>query len=374
MAICYLPSAICYLPSAIGYGESVAMIECWNCHQQTDDTLPDCQHCGEPVRRQGLMSFLKSSRAMTPPAPPPSPASAAAPPEGKAPPREHRDHHAPKPGHQAPAVEPSKGTGPLGAPKPRTGPLAAMVTPDSVVVYREAERFFAVQVSGARSMLAQLFGSQLSLESLCSAMLFTAYAALVEDSFVRLKVAAVTPTAPLIFPIPAHWVKLILEPLSLYRGAPSSPEAMLMGRTQGRLTSEVTQTLIADLIDWPYLAMHGNKRASQAEPQTWDRHYADALTDTVRRNFLSVPVLDGDGDRTEARLKHFCQQHEQVATYLSHEISLIIGWIASQQDPQVRQRSALLAPQAKNPLDFSTGALTHQDYWDTLASYSHRQM
>lgn len=243
--------------------------------------------------------------------------------------------------------------------------------PASAVVYFHADKFFAVQASGERSIIARLFGSSLDLPALCSAMLFAAYASLVEKNYVRLKVAAVTPTGPLIFPIPAQWVKLLLEPLSLFHEAQSSLEGMLMERAHGRsLTSETTQRLIAELIDWPFMS----GRSSQAEPQTWDRYYAEALTGIVRRSFPGAQPPLTLAQQTEAMLNNFFQQHEQEATYLSHEISLIIHYIASQQDAQLVQRYMLLAPNAENPLNFHPSALYDEEFWRTLARYSRRQI
>ncbi len=280
---------------------------CRHCRRETNETLPHCQHCGEPLRPSGLISFLKPRASDT--------------------------------------------TAP-GASEP--------VLPASAVAYFLAEEFFVVRASGERSLIARLFGTMLDWSSLCSALLFSAYAALVMEGHARLDVAAVTPTGALVFPIRAQWIKLIFEPLRLHREQ-QSLEGMLMARANARLTTFATQQLIADLIGWQY-AM--NADSSQA---SWNRHYADALTTVVRRT--RTRPTSADLVRVETLLKDFYQQHKSVATYLSHEVSLIVQWIAAQQDAQLLQRQQLLAPNEDNPLIFSPLALEDEEYWHRVAQY-----
>lgn len=317
----------------------MATVRCRSCGQQSNSSLTHCEHCGQPLRPSGLLAYLKSSKGELSSAP-------------------------------TGALTSKSERSDLARSESRS---ASDDLPHSAIIYFHAPEFFAVRVSGERSIIARLFGSSLELPSLCSAMLFTAYASLIENGFAKLQVAAVTPTSAIIFPIPAQWIKLIFEMVSLYKDPTPTIESMLMQRATSRLSSSATQQLIADLIGW-----QGPPTQSAAQQQThelfqWNRHYAEALTATIRQQYPTGRVsARGAVEKTEAMLTHFCQQHRHVATYLSHEISLIMRWIASKQDPQLQQRYHLLMPNAPNILHLSPAVLYDEEYWRTIAQHAQR--
>lgn len=330
----------------------MATVRCRHCHHETDSSLTNCQHCGTSLKASGLMSHLKPRTGELKPSPgEPQPAK----PETSEPPRQD-----------------SAGV---------TARFNARVSsaddlPYSAVIFYHAEDFFAVHASGERSIIARLFGSALELPSLCSAMLFSAYAALVEHGLARLQVAAVTPTGQLIFPIPAQWIKLIFETLSLHPSQPTSLEGMLMARAKGRVSSNATQQLIADLTEWHSVtaAIGGRDQLMESPIWTWNRHYAEAITAVVRQYYPNGRSSSrATVEKTEALLRQFYQNHKQMATYLSHEISLIVNWISSKQDPTIQQRYQLTVSHAPNLLHVSPTNLYDAEYWRTIAQYARRQ-
>lgn len=254
-----------------------------------------------------------------------------------------------------------------------TGPISAATMPHSAIIFFNVQRFFKVSASGERSLIARLFGSTLNLETLCSAMLFTAYVSLVSKNLIRMRVAAATMTGPIIFPIGTPWVKLLSEPLSLYRDKQHSLEGLLMEHLKGRaLTSDATQRLIADGIDWLH-QFSPPRDTPPPPPQSWDRHYADVLTAPARQYKPVAHELSSTAlEQTEALLKQFYAQDEKVATYLSHEINLIMHWLSAQIDEQVRQRYNLLPPKKTNPLSLAQTDFYDERYWQTLNAYARR--
>ena len=329
------------------------MTICRHCRKETDETKPNCEHCGQALTA-GMIGFLKT-RGNT------DALGATTPPTQTAAP-------APKP-----PTAPKPSTAPL-KPKPRADAPTSSELPASALVYFRAEQFFRVQPSGERSIIARMFGSTLTLPALCSAMLFTAYVSNVTKHLIRLRVAAAVTTGPLTFPIHAQWVRLLSEPLGLYRDHQETLEGMIMEHLRGRgLTSDATQRMIADLIDWPH-PLSQLKRAKPAPPQTWDRHYADMLTAPARRYASAAQQAPAEAvAQTEKILRQFCQQDAKVAEYLSHEVNVIVQWLSTQQDEQVRQRLRLLYPQGTNPLDLSLSNLYDDKYWNLLTSYTRRE-
>jgi hypothetical protein len=329
----------------------MALIRCRHCSQETDNALATCQHCGQPLRPSGLMSFLKPRGGEAAPktGEPPSPSLV----------------KPANPLQSRPTVEV----------KPATARLSSTDNlPDSAVIFFHAEEFFAVRASGERSLIARLFGSALDLHSLCTAMLFTAYASLVENGFAQLQVAAVTPTGAIIFPIPAQWIKLIFEQRSLYPSEQESIEGMLTARMNGRLSSSATQQLIADLIDWQGAPATASARPQTNSLQLGNRHYAEALCAVIRKAHPNGRASTRAAvEKTETMLQHFYQQHRQVATYLSHEISLIMHWVAARQDAQLQQRHHLIEPNAPSLLIFAPASLYEDEFWRTIARYASRQ-
>src|SRR5712692_7180518 len=132
----------------------MATVVCRFCNQETDGALTACQHCGEPLKPSGLMAHLKPRMGQLQPRP------------ADAPPKK------PPVAVQRPKAE---------APHER----APIEAPHSAAIYFYAEEFFTVRASGERSLIARLFGSSLELYSLCSAMLFAAYASLAEHQMAR---------------------------------------------------------------------------------------------------------------------------------------------------------------------------------------------
>ncbi|MFQ6014822.1 MAG: hypothetical protein ACE5NP_05205 [Anaerolineae bacterium] len=228
---------------------------------------------------------------------------------------------------------------------PEVCPTGDGELPASVVVYHCAEQFFNVEASGRRSAIARLFGSSLNLASLSSALLFAAYAYLQEKGYVLLEIAAATPAPIRIFPpfdrlrapLQSEWIKILFSPTSLWHGPPRCLERMLHDRAS-RLTAEVTQRLIADLIGWPYLRHEVELESEKSEEfgqghRPWKSHYAQALTSVIRQEYSApLPEPKMAYHEVEALLEAFCARTPQVATSLNHEITFIINWISAKQD------------------------------------------
>jgi hypothetical protein len=131
--------------------------------------------------------------------------------------------------------------------------------------------------------------------------------------------------------------------------------------------------LVADGIDWPH-QFSAQRAVSTPPPQTWDRHYADVLTTPARQYKAVAHELPPTAiEQTEALLKQFYNQDEKAATYLSHEINLIMHWLSSKIDEQIKQRHSLLTPKMTNPLNLTQSDLYDERYWRALNRYARRE-